>query len=139
MALALAGAGGAFDVALLRAVVLLCIEQLVVLALALTLSIVTTPLLAALYTLGLWAVGRSLPELRALATGHPLAQGFLYIVPDTHLYFPSGATIDGHAVSVNGARFVDWSYVAWAGGYGALYATLSLCVAAMVFARRDLA
>ena len=139
VALTLRSAGGVFDGAMLRACLLLWVEELIVLALALLFSTFTTPLLASLYTLGLWAVGRSLPELRGLAGGNFVTRSLLHIVPDTHLYFPSGSALDGRAVSVNGARFVDWSYVAWAGGYGALYVAAALCVAVTIFARRDLA
>jgi nitrogenase subunit NifH len=56
--------------------------------------------------------------------------------PDLHLFYVSGSMVGGHHVSVHGA-YVDWSYVAMAGLYGALYAAVAIALAMIIFSRRD--
>jgi ABC-type transport system involved in multi-copper enzyme maturation permease subunit len=128
--------------ALVRAISLLFIEVIVVTAVAVLFSSFTSPFLSGVFTLGVFLVGRSTPELRelifklpqpALRHGLSLALG---IVPDLHIFYVSGAMVGGHPVTVHG-DYVNWSYVLQGAGYGVLYAGCALGLATALFARRD--
>ena len=60
----------------------------------------------------------------------------LEIVPDLHLFSPSGRIVDGAAVSVH-ADFVSWGYVAIASLHGLGWIVGLLALACLVFQRRD--
>jgi len=62
----------------------------------------------------------------------------LEIVPDLHLYSPSGRVIDGTEVSVHDA-FVSWSYVGASGLHAAGWIVGLLAFACILFHRRDFA
>jgi ABC-type transport system involved in multi-copper enzyme maturation permease subunit len=134
--------GASDDGAVLRAIVLLLFQSVVVVAVAVLFSSFTTPILSGLFTLGIIVVGRSTPELRELiakfgsAAARAIFGGLLRVFPDLNLYYVSGAMMGGQRVSVHGA-YVDWSYVAIAGGYGVVYSACALVLAMIVFARRD--
>jgi ABC-type transport system involved in multi-copper enzyme maturation permease subunit len=66
LCLALMVQGTLPDGMLVRAIVLLYVEVLVVIAVAILFSTFSTPLLSGLYTAGITACGRFSPELRAL-------------------------------------------------------------------------
>jgi ABC-type transport system involved in multi-copper enzyme maturation permease subunit len=125
-----------------RAIVLLFFEVVVVTALAVLFSSFSTPLLSGAFTLGIFVVGRSTPELRELIAKlkspavRSAVSAALRIFPDLHLFWVSGSMVDGRAVTVHG-DFVDWSYVALAGGYCAGYAAAALALAVLLFSRRD--
>jgi Cu-processing system permease protein len=128
------------DAALLKALVLLYAEVLVVTAVALLFSSFSTPFLSGLFTLGIFLVGRSLPELEAVAKklggGAPALRALATVMPNLHLFFVSGASVGGRVVSVHG-DYVPWSYVASTCGYGLCYVGLTLVGACLIFARRD--
>src|SRR5262249_20962627 len=82
---------------LVRAISLLFIEVIVVTAVAVLFSSFTSPFLSGVFTLGVFLVGRSTPELRELifklpqpALRHALSLA-LGIVPDLHIFYVSGA------------------------------------------------
>lgn len=125
-----------------RAIVLLFGEVTVITAVAVLFSTFTSPFLSGVFTLGIFLVGRSTPELRELihrlgsAAGRRALSGALRLVPDLHVFYVSGSMVDGHYVTVHG-DYVDWSYVATASGYGVLYAACALALAVLLFSRRD--
>lgn len=125
-----------------RAIVLLFLQNMVIVAVAVLFSSFTTPILSGLFTLGVIVVGRSTPELREVigrlgsSTARAVCGGLLRICPDLNLFYVSGAMVDGQRVSVHGA-YVDWSYVASAALYGLGYGGCALVLAMIIFSRRD--
>ncbi len=136
--------GGPVDGILARAVALLYVEVLVVTAVAILFSTFSTPMLSGLYAAGVTACGRFTPELRALIhaklKGEPGLAAALTtatgVIPDLHLFFVSGSTVNNLRVSVNG-NYVDWAYVGSASAYGLLFAGCVLALAVLIFSRRD--
>lgn len=145
MGLVLAGvlalAGAPPDLALLQALVLLGVQALVVTAMALLFSSFSTPFLSGILTMGLFVVGRSVPDLRLLADRLPpgagrVLRGLTALLPNLDLFYPSGGVGDGGHVSVHGS-FVDAAFMAWTTAYGLGYAALLVLAAMAAFARRD--
>jgi ABC-type transport system involved in multi-copper enzyme maturation permease subunit len=140
--LALQGLGVSDAGPVVRAIVLLFAEVVVVTALAVLFSTFSSPILSGAFTLGLFFVGRSMPELRELTgkVSSPALRGVLRAisraVPDLHAFYVSGSMLDGRYVTVQ-ADYVDWSYVATAAGYGLLYAACALALSIWIFSRRD--
>jgi ABC-type transport system involved in multi-copper enzyme maturation permease subunit len=128
------------DAALLKAVWLLFVEVIVITAVALLFSSFSTPFLSAFFTLGIFVVGRSAPEIRSVAhkmgAAKPILRGIAAIVPDLHLFYTSGSTVGGEHVTVH-SDYVDWSYVGVATAYGLAYAAVVLLLAAIIFRKRD--
>lgn len=145
MWLAIVVQGGTFDGVLLRAIVLLYAQVMVVTAIAVLFSTFSSPFLSGLFTVGLFVIGRSTPELHALilqkfkeepATAS-LLRAALHAFPDLHLFYVSGAMVAGKRASIHAGDYVDWGYVAWTSGYGAAYAACALGLAMLIFSRRD--
>jgi len=134
--------GADVDAAVLQAVVLLFFEVVVITAVAVLFSSFSTPFLSGAFTLGIFFVGRSMPELREVigklgsSTTKNILLGLTRIFPDLHIFYVSGSMLDGRRATVHGV-YVDWSYVGVAGGYGALYAAVALGLAMFLFSRRD--
>jgi hypothetical protein len=129
--------------AVIRAVVLAWGEVLTVAAIAIFFSSFSTPFLSGIFALAMWAIGRVTPDIEAaIRTGSSwirwTARVALEIVPDIHLFSPSGRVVEGTHVSVH-ADFVSWGYVglAWLHGLGWIAALLAL--ACLLFHRRDFA
>jgi ABC-type transport system involved in multi-copper enzyme maturation permease subunit len=126
----------------LRAILLVFGEVAVITAVAVLFSSFSSPILSGALTLGIFVVGHFTPELRELIAkvdGTPLRvflSGAVRLFPDLHLFYVSGSMVGGQVVSVHGS-YVDWSYVALAGVYGALYAACALVLATVIFSRRD--
>jgi ABC-type transport system involved in multi-copper enzyme maturation permease subunit len=129
--------------ALIQGVVLAYVEVLLVAAVAIFFSAVSSPFLSGMFTFLVFFLGRITPEIRIFieTTESPVIRaalrGALYLVPDLHLFSVSGSTVDGSYVSVHG-DFVSWGYVGTGVGYGLLYITTLLVLAALIFSRRDL-
>ncbi|WP_428267416.1 ABC transporter permease [Haliangium sp.] len=143
MAALLALQGVGFTAAIVKALVLAYTEVLVVAAIAIFFSAVSSPFLSGMFSFALFFLGRVTPEMRILVD-HVDSPGLtyglraaLFLVPDLHLFAVSGSSVDGVYVSVHD-RFVDWSYVAGACGYGVLYIATLVLLAIAVFSRRDL-
>jgi ABC-type transport system involved in multi-copper enzyme maturation permease subunit len=136
----LIGVGGSVEIGLIRAIVLLGVELVVVTAVALLFSSFSSPFLSAMFTLGVFAVGRSTPEIaqaaQKLGSGGTALRIIGRVVPDLHLFYVSGSIIDGTRVSVN-EQYVSWGYVGSATLYGMMYAVVLVFVAALIFRRRD--
>jgi ABC-type transport system involved in multi-copper enzyme maturation permease subunit len=134
--------GMGFDGAVLRSATLTLLEVLVITSIAILFSSFSTPFLSGAFTIGIFIIGRSVPELRELVAKMPsgaprgIISTLLHLVPDLHLFYVSGSLVDGRYVSVHG-DYVAWAYVAWAALYAAGYIVCSLIVASLLFSRRD--
>jgi ABC-type transport system involved in multi-copper enzyme maturation permease subunit len=128
---------------ILRAIVLAWFEVLAVAAVAIFFSSFSTPFLSGIFALGIWALGRITPDIEAAsetASGwiRWTAKIALEVVPDLHLFSPSGRVVEGAAVSVHGA-FVSWGYVGFASLHAIGWIAALLAFACLLFHRRDFA
>ena len=126
-----------------RALVLAWLEVLTVAAIAIFFSSFSTPVLSGIFALAMWALGRVTPDILAATQAGSgwirwTARAALEIVPDIHLFSPSGRMIDGAAVSVHG-DFVSWGYVGAASLHGLGWIVGLLALACLLFHRRDFA
>lgn len=127
---------------LLIMVALVFLETLTITAVAVLFSSFSTPFLSGLFAAGVFLIGRSVPDIRAIAEKmaqpllSPLLEAVAAIVPNLRFFYVSGSVVDGDYVSIHGT-FVDWGYVALASGYAALYVGLVLLLAIGLFSRRD--
>jgi ABC-type transport system involved in multi-copper enzyme maturation permease subunit len=127
----------------MRAIVLAWCEVLTVAAIAIFFSSFSTPFLSGIFALAMWAIGRVTPDIEAAVREgagwiRVTARVALEIVPDIHLFSPSGRVIEGAAVSVHG-DFVTWSYVGLAALHGLGWIVGLLALACVLFHRRDFA
>lgn len=139
LALLLQGAG--VEVAVIKAVWMLFVNVVVVTSIALVFSAFSSPFLSGLLSLGIFVVGRSLPDLIALGEraggGLQSAIGVAAkALPNLHLFFPSGAIVGASRVSVHG-DLVTMSYVVWTTVYGFGYSAIAVAVAVAIFRKRD--
>lgn len=131
-----------FSGVLLRSLLLAWLEVIVVAAVALLFSSFSTPFLSGMMALAIFLIGRTTPDLAAAAERADIAairwvsEAALYIVPDLHLFSPSGRPVAGEMVSVHG-DFVSWAYVGSAAGYAALVVIAVVGLAAVILSRRD--
>jgi ABC-type transport system involved in multi-copper enzyme maturation permease subunit len=134
--------GAGLEEAVVRAIVLLFVEIVVITAVAVLFSTFSSPILSGAFTLGLYVIGRSTPEIRELIgkLHSPVLRGVLSgalrLVPDLHIFYVSGSMVEGQYATVHGA-YVDWGYVATASAYGILYVACALTLAILLFSRRD--
>ncbi len=125
----------ALDPRLLIAIVLIVGELALVTAIALFFSTFSSPLLAALLTLGLWVAGHFNSDLRqfenvmnvpALAW---IARGLYYLLPNLAPFNVKADVVYGVPVAA--------SHVAYTLLYAAIYVSVLLTAATAVFRRRD--
>jgi ABC-type transport system involved in multi-copper enzyme maturation permease subunit len=134
--------GAELSGALVRMMVLIFLEVIVVTAVAVFFSSFSTPFLSGLFTVGIFLLGRSVPDIETVAAKVEnsglslLMQGIVKIVPDLRYFYVTGREVGGEIYTVHG-NFPDWWYVATAGGYGLLYSAAVLILAIFLFARRD--
>jgi Cu-processing system permease protein len=134
--------GSNVEPALVRAVTLCFLEASVVTSVAILFSSFSSPFLSGAFTLGIFVVGRSLPDLREVVNKLPegivrsAVRTLMHVAPDLRLFWVSGQMVDGRYVSVHG-DFVAWSYVGMAGLYALGYCAVALCLASIFFSRRD--
>jgi Cu-processing system permease protein len=125
----------AVDPALLGAVGLILMELLLVTAVALFLSTFSSPLLAAMLTLGVWVIGTFNTDLRNFQqvvdsrAAVLMARWVYYLLPNFSAFDIKAQVVHGIAV--------PWSYVGVTVLYGIVYIALLLVAAAVVFSRRD--
>jgi ABC-type transport system involved in multi-copper enzyme maturation permease subunit len=121
-----------------KAIALAWVEVLLVAAIAIFFSSFSTPFLSGIFTLGVWAIGRLMPDVeRAAQSASPAirwtAELAAWLVPDLAV---SGRVIDGAHISVHG-DFVSWAYVGFASLHCVLWIAGLLALAAVLFHRRD--
>ena len=126
-----------------KAIVLAWFEVMTVAAIAIFFSSFSTPFLSGIFALAMWVIGRVTPDIllatkSAAAWIRITARTALEIVPDIHLFSPSGRVIEGAHASVHG-EFVSWGYVGLASLHGVGWIVGLLALACLQFHRRDFA
>jgi ABC-type transport system involved in multi-copper enzyme maturation permease subunit len=125
----------ALDPALLKAIALIYVNLAVVTAVALFFSSYSSPMLSAVFTLGVYVVGQFNADLKNFdaivdsPVAIAVARACYYVLPDFARFDVKLAVV--HGVPVSGA------YVAATVVYGALYIAALLFGAMVIFARRD--
>ena len=124
------------DAAVLMAVYFILLKLILVVALAMLFSCFTSPLLAILFTGGLYLAGLFVSELRSLQVTEltPEMQKFFtvisYVLPNFGNYDVMGAVAHGRAVA---GMLVLHNTL-----YTVLYSAIVLSAAAVIFSRKDL-
>ncbi len=124
------------DAVLLVAVYFILLKLAMIVALALLFSCFTTPLLAILFTAGLYVAGLYVQDLRHLRSdlmnpaGAALTKGLSYLLPNLENFNVMAEAAHGHAVP--GALVLQNTL------YALLYCGMILFAAAVIFSRRNL-
>ena len=124
------------DAAILVAVYFILLKLALVVALALLFSSYTTPLLAILFTAGLYVAGLFVQEMRSFRAdlmGPTLRACFRwvsYLLPNFENFDVMASAAHGHAIPA--------SLVLQNTAYAALYCAVVLVAASVIFSRRDL-
>jgi ABC-type transport system involved in multi-copper enzyme maturation permease subunit len=125
----------ALDPALLKAIVLIYANLAVVTAVALFFSSYSSPMLSAVFTLGVYVVGQFNADLKNFdqivdaPAAVAVARACYYVLPDFSRFDVKLAVV--HGIPVPG------SYVAASAAYAALYVAALLFGAMVIFSRRD--
>ena len=125
----------ALDPALLKAIVLIYLNLAVVTAVALFFSTYSSPMLSAIFTLGIYVAGQFNADLKRfdLIVDSPVAAALgkacYYVLPDFAKFDVKLAVVHGIPVSA--------VYLASTAAYAALYVAALLFGAVMIFSRRD--
>jgi ABC-type transport system involved in multi-copper enzyme maturation permease subunit len=125
----------ALDPALLKAIALIYLDLAVVTALALFFSSYSSPMLSAVFTLGLYLVGQFNADLKRFdeIVSSPVAAAIgkacYYVLPDFSKFDVKLAVVHGIPVSAG--------YVASTTAYAAIYIAALLLGAVVIFSRRD--
>ncbi len=128
-------AGAPLGSAHVVAIALVGLELMLLVAIATLFSAFTTPMLAALFTIGLWMIGHLSRDLRALGEQSDLESvstmaNFVFMVmPDFEVFNKSLEAVHGLAIS---ASEIQLAIV-----YALGYTVSTLLLAAMIFSRRD--
>lgn len=138
---AAAGESVMLDAALPKALWLFLMNVTIVTSVAMLFSAFTSPFLSGLFSLGVFLVGRQVPDLRQLATrigGGPgvALELVTRLLPNLHLFTPSGTIVGAQRVSVHG-QFVGAAYLGSVTAYAICYSALVLGLAMLIFRRRD--
>jgi len=124
------------DLAVLAAVYFILLKLALIVALALLFSCYTTPILATLFTAGLYVAGLFVQQLKNLRSDvmNPAMAAFTrvlaYLLPNFDNYDVMGAAAHGQAIP--GMLIFENTL------YTVVYCAIVLSVAAVVFSRRDL-
>jgi ABC-type transport system involved in multi-copper enzyme maturation permease subunit len=122
---------------ILAQLTLCSVEVLVLAAVAILFSSFSSPFLTGIFTLGIWVLGRSADDMATMKSKQlsaSIRQGLHFaaeVLPNLQLFVPGRTLLTGQS------KVLVWPYVANSAGYGLLYATLLLVVAALIFQRRD--
>ncbi|HEX5475761.1 MAG TPA: ABC transporter permease [Vicinamibacterales bacterium] len=125
----------ALDPALLTAILLIYVELAVVTAVAMFFSSFSSPMLSAIFTLGVYVIGQFTADLNGFdqivhARGAiALAKACYYVLPDLSRFDVKIAVVHGQAVSA--------AYVGTSIAYGAIYIAALVLAASAIFSRRD--
>lgn len=124
------GSGRVVDAALLSAFAMLGVQLLVVAAIAVLFSALTTTTLAAIFSLSVTIAGHLSNDLRTLwqGPGEKLGAALWYVLPNL-----SALSLNDHVIYRTAPRADVWV----AAAYAALYAGVALALAAAIFERRD--
>ena len=125
----------ALDPALLKAIALIYVDLALVTALAVLFSTYSSPMLSAVFTLGLYVVGQFNADLKRFdeIVSSPAAawigKACYYVLPDFARFDVKLAAV--HGIPVSGA------YLAWTTMYAMVYIAALLFGACVIFSRRD--
>jgi ABC-type transport system involved in multi-copper enzyme maturation permease subunit len=125
----------AMDPALLKAIALIYLNLAVVTAVALFFSTYSSPMLSAVFTLGVYVAGQFIADLKRfdVIVNSPaavaVAKAGYYVLPDFARFDVKLAVV--HGIPVSGA------YLASTAAYAAMYVAALLFGAVMIFSRRD--
>jgi len=125
----------ALDPALLTAIGLIYLNLAVVTAVALFFSTYSSPMLSAIFTLGVYVAGQFNADLKRFdvivdsPAAIAVAKACYYVLPDFSKFDVKMAVVHGIPVSAG--------YAASTAGYAALYIAALLFGAVMIFSRRD--
>jgi ABC-type transport system involved in multi-copper enzyme maturation permease subunit len=125
----------ALDPALLKAIGLIYVDLALVTALAVLFSTYSSPMLSAVFTLGIYVVGQFNEDLKRLdqIVGSPAAgiigKACYYLLPDFARFDVKLAVV--HGIPVSGG------YMLWTAAYAAAYVAALLFAACVIFSRRD--
>jgi ABC-type transport system involved in multi-copper enzyme maturation permease subunit len=125
----------ALDPALLQPIAMILVELMLVTAIALFFSTFSSPILAAVLTFGLYVIGHfnaDLKNFEQVVESKPA----VWVARTLYYVLPNFAPFDIKSDIVHG-RPVSLGYMAWTSGYAALYITLLLVIAIVIFSRRD--
>jgi len=127
---------GAFDGTLAIAVLLLYFQFLLITAMAVLFSCLSTPILASVLTLALYVIGHLLWSLDLLAArltagwGKFLCRALYFVLPNLGTFDIKGEVV--HGLLIDGTRIL------WAAAYLVLYGSAILWTACAVFERKEL-
>ena len=119
----------------LAAFALIGVELVVMIAVATMFSSFTTPMLASLFTVGIFVLGRLSRDLKQLGEQgdieglQTVASLLFQVLPDLESFNVSIQAVHGLPIS--------HAEIGWAVLYGFAYAASLLCLAVLLFARRD--
>ena len=125
----------ALDPALIKALLLIFVELMLVTALALFFSTFSSPILSAALTVGLYIAGHFSGDLRNFQqvvdspAAARLARGLYWVLPNLTQFDVKNNVVHGLPVPLG--------YMAMTCAYAALYITMLLAIASLVFSRRD--
>jgi ABC-type transport system involved in multi-copper enzyme maturation permease subunit len=141
LGIVLAAEGARLDVPMLKALWLLFVNVMIVTSIAVFFSAFSSPFLSGFFALGCFVVGRAVPDIRALGEKlGPAAKAglnaFCGLMPNLHLFYPSGAIVGAEEVSVH-RQFVGADYLLSSTAYGVAYSIIVLILAIVVFRKRD--
>lgn len=123
------------DLGLIKAIGLIYIELLVIVAAAVLFSTFTTPTLSASFTLALYVIGHLTADLRVFGARFQndltkeLLEGLYYTLPNLEYFNVKGQAAHGVPVAL--------SYLFSASAYGVVYSAGLLVLACVIFQRRD--
>jgi ABC-type transport system involved in multi-copper enzyme maturation permease subunit len=127
---------------LIKMICLIFIELFVITAVAVFFSSFSSPFLSGLFTVGIFLVGRSIPDIKLIAEkvkspGLSLfLKGVVWIMPNLRYFYITGSELGGQHLSIHGT-FPDWTYVGSASLYAILYTAIVLIFGIALFSRRD--
>ncbi len=114
-------------------------EVFILAAVALLFSSFSTPFLTAVFTFGVWLVGRSADDMIAMQTREvdpqlkTLLAGVAEVAPNLNLFVPGRHTLMTHVEDFGG----PWTYVGTSLGYALGYSAMLLVLGALIFRKRD--
>lgn len=129
--------GSTLSAPMAAAIWLTYVELLVVTAIAILFSAFTTPVLAALFTLGSCLIGRLSAALKTFAhTNERASESFQVFADFVYRVIPDLQTFNTRTAAAHG-KAVDWEYVGYSTGYGLFWAAALLVLASLIFSYRD--
>jgi hypothetical protein len=135
----LAANAGVVLAPILAAFLLTMGEVLVLTAVALVFSAFSTPFLTALFTIGVWVVGRSADLMIDMksnvlpAVVKDVLKKLVHVWPNFNVFVPGRHTLEAKVDAFGGPL----AYVAQSMGYAVLYSAVLLTFASLIFRRRD--